>query len=125
MALDEAMRHRIHGRLEELLGTDEAAALMAELSSQDRLLTRIDRLETKLDSVEQRLDAKIDGVEERLDAKIDHVHTMLVLQIKESTANVASELRTEMNSMMRMTLQWMTGSILAAGSLGIAAGRLL
>ena len=28
MALDEAMRHRIHGRLEELLGHDEAAALL-------------------------------------------------------------------------------------------------
>ena len=85
MALDEAMRHRIHGRLEELLGTDEAAALMSALPSEDRLAQRIDRLGEQLvqriDGVEQRLDTKIDGVEQRLEAKIDGVEQRLEAKI--------------------------------------------
>jgi len=45
----------------------------------------INRLDHKIDMVEQRLDAKINGVEHRLDAKINaveqklHKHTMFLL----------------------------------------------
>ncbi len=39
------------------------------------------RLDTKIDDVYQRLDAKINGVEQRLDAKIDEVYQRLDAKI--------------------------------------------
>ena len=97
MALDEAMRHRIHGRLEGLLGSDEAAALMSALPAQE-MATRVD---------------------------LEHAIETLGLRLERSMADLASTLRTEMNQQYRWTVQWVVGSLLAAGSLGLAAGRLL
>jgi hypothetical protein len=104
MALDEAMRHRIHGQLEELLGHEEAAALMAELPAQE-LATRADLVMTRTD--------------------IEHTIETLGLKLERSMSDLASTLRTEMNQQYRWTVQWVVGSLLAAGSLGIAAGNLL
>ena len=97
MALDEAMRHRIHGRLEELLGHDEAAALMATLPPSD--------VATKDD--------------------LAHLREVLELHISTTVANAVGALRAEMNHQYRWTLQWLVGSMLAAGSLGVTAGALL
>lgn len=91
MAIDEAMRHRIHERLEELLGSEEATAVMGAL----------------------------------IDSDLDHTREMLMLQIEKSAADLGSTLRAEMNQLYRFTFQWTVGSMLAAGSLGLAAGRLL
>ena len=85
MAIDEGMRHRIHSRLEELMSSEEAAAIMSALTDVDRL----------------------------------------TLQIEKSMADLASTLRIEMNQQYRWTVQWVVGSLLASGSLGLAAGRLL
>lgn len=93
MAIDEAMRHRIHGKLEALLGSDEAAALMSGLPG--------DELATKQD--------------------LDHTRALLTLQMDRSIAELASTLRAEMNQLYR----WTVGSMFAAVSLGLAAGRLL
>jgi hypothetical protein len=97
MALDEAMRHRIHGRLEALLGSEEAAALMGELPAHE--------MATKSD--------------------LEHAVENLGLRFERSMADLASTLRIEMNQQYRWTVQWVVGSLLAAGSLGLAAGRLL
>ena len=96
MAIDDAMRHRIHDRLEHLLGTDEAAALMAALPPTE--------VATKSD--------------------LEHLREVLTLEIKTATADLGSSLRAEMNQQYRFMLQWVTGAMLAAGSLGLAAGRL-
>lgn len=102
MAIDEAMRYRIHERLEALLGHEEAAAVMGSLMDTD--------LEARLD---------------RLEHNLDHTREMVMLEISRSTAELGSALRTEMSTQMRFVMQWTVGSILAAGSLGVAAGRLL
>jgi hypothetical protein len=97
MAIDEAMRHRIHDRLEALLGAEEAAALMAALPT--------DEVATKSD--------------------LEHLRELLTMEIARSSSDLASTLRAEMNSQFRFMLQWLTGTIIAVGSLGIAAGHLL
>ena len=96
MAIDEAMRHRIHGRLDELLGHEEAAAIMGALTDMDRL-----------------------------EESLAHTREMLMLHTTATVTEAVGTLRAEMNAMMRMTLQWMVASMLAAASLGLAAGRLL
>lgn len=97
MELDEAMRYRIHGRFEQLLGTEEAAALMAALPAQE--------MATKAD--------------------LDHLREVLMLHTSTTVAELGSALRVEMAAQMRTVMQWTVGSMLAAGSLGLAAGRLL
>jgi hypothetical protein len=47
--MDEAMRHRIHGRLEAQLGSEEAAAVMTPLTQATTIDDRFDRLEDKID----------------------------------------------------------------------------
>ena len=47
--IDEGMRHRLYGRLADVLGADEAAALMSALP-QTELATKAD-----LDGLEMRL----------------------------------------------------------------------
>lgn len=132
MALDEAMRLRIHGKLEELLGHDEAAALMNELRP-DELATKhdvglvrqdVELLKHDVDVVKQDVQVVKHDVD-LLRVELGHVEERLTQQIDIATGRLGNGLRTEMNSMMRMTTQWIVGSMLAAGSLGIAAGRLL
>lgn len=96
MAIDEAMRHRIHDQLEHLLGADEAAALMAALPPGE--------VATKDD--------------------LDHLREVLMLHTSSTVAEAVGTLRAEMNQQYRFMLQWVTGAMLAAGSLGLAAGRL-
>lgn len=96
MELDEAMRHRIHDRLEHVLGTEEAAALMAALPPSE--------VATKDD--------------------LEHLREVLMLHTSATVAELGSSLRAEMNQQYRFMLQWVTGAMLAAGSLGLAAGRL-
>ena len=104
MAIDEAMRHRIHDRLGELLGTEEAAAFMSSALLPEELATKVDV--------------------QLLRADVDHVREVLSLEIRTATADLGSTLRAEMNQQYRFMLQWVTGAMLAAGSLGLAAGRL-
>jgi hypothetical protein len=105
MAIDEAMRHRIHERLGELLGPEEAAAFMTSALPPEELATKVDIQLVRAD--------------------LDHLREMLTLEIKRSTTDLGSALRAEMNQQYRFMLQWVTGAMLAAGSLGLAAGRLL
>ena len=66
MAIDEAMRHRIHGRLGELLGHDEAAALMSALPLDDRLDRWGDRLSAQMPAMDERLTRQMTAMDERL-----------------------------------------------------------
>ena len=104
MAIDEAMRHRIHDRLNELLGADEAAAFMSSALPPEELATKLDVQLVRAD--------------------VEHLREVLSLEIRTATADLGSTLRAEMNQQYRFMLQWVTGAMLAAGSLGLAAGRL-
>lgn len=83
MAMTEPARHQLQQRLEEVLGPDEAATLMAhllpftwsELATKDDLARQTERLEGrldhKIDNAVTRLDHKIDTAVNRLDHRID------------------------------------------------------
>jgi flagellin-specific chaperone FliS len=92
MAIDEGMRHRIHGRFEELLGSEEAAALMGTLSQTDRF-----------------------------DEVMRHISTTTA-ELRDSLKN---EMKAEFHAELNQLYRWTVGSILAAASLGVAAGALL
>jgi hypothetical protein len=62
---------------------------------------------------------------EHLRADLEHLREVLMLHTSTTVAELGSTLRAEMNQQYRFMLQWVTGAMLAAGSLGLAAGRLL
>jgi cytochrome b len=63
MTVDEQSRHRLYGRLQEVLGQEEATTLMehlpaggvGQLATKDDLRAVKDDLEHKIDAAEQRL----------------------------------------------------------------------
>lgn len=76
MAIDEAMRFRIHGRFEELLGADEAAALMSVLPLEE-MATRAD----------------LHRLEERIDRRFDALTTTIELAVERARAETSREAR--------------------------------
>jgi hypothetical protein len=55
MAIDEAMRHRIHGKLEALLGSDEAAAVMSAITEADGTRESIGRVEAQVSELRSEI----------------------------------------------------------------------
>ena len=77
----------------------------------------VDRLESRMDRLEQRLDSKIDGVEQRLDGKIDAVSQILGGRIDRLDDKIdASLLRVE-NTMWRVGLAILGGGLAIGGVL--------
>ena len=94
MTVDERARHRLHRRLEEVLGTEEAGTLMAQLPpvpSQD--------LATKQDLEILRLATRQD------------------LEI------LRHELTAAIERAARRLVMWTSSMVLATGALAFAAGR--
>ena len=73
MAIDERARHRLHRKLEEILGPEEAAVLMrhlppvgwADVATKHDLDHLREMLTMKIESVETRLETRIDSLENR------------------------------------------------------------
>ena len=80
MAVDE--RARLHRKLEEVLGPDEARTLMSELGS--RGVTRED-LREELRGSESRMDAKLQLLEARMDAKLATLETRMLERMNDQT----------------------------------------
>ena len=57
------------------------------------LNTKIDSVEKKIDSVEQKLNAKIDSVEQKLNDKIDNVHISFNQKLEEVAKNSREEIK--------------------------------
>jgi len=95
MAVDEAARHRLHTKLEEILGTEEAAALMTYLPP------------VGWADVARKRD--LDVLAEKIDLKTDQIR---------------SELRSEMERLARRLVMWMSSMIVAAVGLAFVVGRL-
>lgn len=57
------------------------------------LNTKIDSVEKKIDSVEQKLNAKIDSVEQKLNAKIDNVQISFNQKLEEVAKNSREEIK--------------------------------
>jgi ribosomal protein L9 len=111
MSTAEQERHDLHGKLEAVLGRDEAATLMSYLppvgwadvaTKHDlaRFEDRFDRLEDRFD----RLECRVDRLEERM-------------------ARELGTLRTEIAVQGRMFMLTTAASILTTASLAFAAAR--
>jgi hypothetical protein len=94
MTVDERAQHRLYRKLEEILGTEEAGTLMAQLPP-----TGYTDLATKNDlaALEERLILRMESLEHRLTA--------------------------QMNKLARQLVMWTSGMVLATGGLAFAAGR--
>lgn len=111
MAIDESSRHQLHVRLEEVLGSDEAAVLMEHLPpiGWADVATKHD-----LEQVEARLVARFDGRFDAAEARLDTTkHEIL--------ANV----RADLNGQMRTIMLAMSTTIVAVGGLAFAAAGLV
>lgn len=74
MAIDERARHELHRKLEEILGAEEAATLMAHLppvgwadvATKHDLAQLREYIDLRFQSMEDRFDGKLDKLEGRL-----------------------------------------------------------
>jgi len=75
MAIDERDRHRLHQRLDDVLGVAEAATLMSHLppvgwldvTTNQQLSALEGRMDARFKSLEGRMDARFETVDARLD----------------------------------------------------------
>jgi hypothetical protein len=133
------MRHHLYTRLKEVLGEEDARALMEHLppvgwadvatkrdldawaiATKNDLETVAERLDAKISLFASRLDAKIDAVEDRLNAKIDLFASRLDAKVDAVEARLTTLLHTELRA---QTWRFLTGLIAFAGVL-VAAVRL-
>lgn len=106
MVVDDRARHGLHTRLVDVLGDDDAARLMAHLPpvgwADVARRDDIDRLERRIDALDQRLDVKLEALEHRLLATV----------------------RADMNAQMKTFVVASLGSSITTASLVFAAVRL-
>lgn len=100
MAINEQSRHKLHGRLEQVLGADEAATLMEHLPPMGwaDVATKRD-----LDLAKRDLDLRMDVLEQRL----------------------LAQFRAELIHQTRTMALAMSTSVVAVGGLAFAAARLV
>ncbi len=120
MAIDEATRHRVFGRIEEVLGEEVAATLMSHMppinwadiaTKQDLVLLKqdLDVFRRDLENVEQRLDGKLGNLDDKID----------VLEIR-----LKAEMDSRFARQTRTLVVASTGQMIAFAGLLFAAVRL-
>jgi hypothetical protein len=114
MPRDPQSRDELHRRLAESIGPEAAATLMEALPPHpwDELASRSDVGELRRDF--ERLDTKIDRVEERFTARLETTEHKLM-----------AAFRLELASSTRAIIFSQIGVVLSTGTLVIAAARLL
>jgi len=114
MAIDERARHELHRKLEEVLGAEEAATLMAHLPPVGwaDVATKHDILLLKQDIAQFReyVDLRFQSMEDRFDGKLDKLEGRLYERLADFAATYA-----------RTTVISVVGSVLSVGGLVFAA----
>lgn len=122
MAVDERSRHKLHARLEQVLGTEEAAVLMEHLPPvgwADVATKRdLDQLavvtKRDLDHLGNAMDLKLEAFRQEFDLKLDALKNELL-----------ATFRSELLHQTRTMMFGMSTSMVAVGGLAFAAARLI
>lgn len=146
MVIDEGARHRLHERLDEVLGRDEATILMAYLppvgwadvatkhdvavvaEQVQALERRFDGLERHFNGLERRFDrfeSRFDGLEARFATKeeLANLEERSTLRLEAAEHRIVGTLRAEMIAQTRTLVFAMLTTLLTAVSLAFAAAR--
>jgi hypothetical protein len=107
MAIDERARHELHRKLEEILGAEEAATLMAHLPPVGWA-----DVSTKHDLAQLReyIDLRFQSMEDRFDGKLDKLEGRLYERMADFAATIT-----------RTTVISVVGSVVSVGGLVFAA----
>lgn len=81
MAIDERDRHRLHQRLDDVLGFAEAATLMAHLppvgwldvTTNQQLSAFSERMDVRFEALEARFDSRFEALEARFDSRFEAI----------------------------------------------------
>ncbi len=126
MAVDEGSRHKLHTRLEEVLGTEEAAVLMEHLPpvgwadvatkrDLDQLAVATKRdLDQQTIAIQRELHLTVDAVKQEFDLKLDGLKQELL-----------ATFRSELLHQTRTMMFGLSTSVVAVGGVAIAAARLI
>jgi|GEM_PF-250715 predicted nuclease with TOPRIM domain len=141
MSVDERALLALHRRLDDVLGTDEAATLMSQLplTPATELLTkedgrrfdarfteidhRFDRVEERLDRVEERLD-RVEVRLDRLEDRMDRFETRMMAKLSEEFAHLDDRVDSAISKAMRQTVVGTIGVILATAATVLTAVQL-
>jgi hypothetical protein len=114
MAVDERARHELHRKLDEILGPQEAATLMAHLPPVGwaDVATKHDIIALKQDlaQLEERMNLRFEAMEDRFDGKLDRLRADLVDRLADFAATFT---RTTVISVVGSLLT-LTGIVFAA-----------
>ena len=132
MAIDERSRHTLHARLEEILGSDEAATLMEHLPPvgwADVATKRdLDALQvaTKrdMDALQVATKRDLDAQHGSLRASIDALGTQLRTEMELMEQRIKVDVRTQTLSTERHFVTWLLGANLTLAGLAFAAAKL-
>jgi hypothetical protein len=131
MAINEASRHALHGRLDEVLGPDNANTLMEHLppvgwadvatkhdlqALEGRVDLRFDKVDLRFDGIDRRLDAmdgRFDALEGRFEDRLEYFRTSMSLELHQTLL-----------SHLRIVMFGMISSVVAVGGLVVAAVKL-
>ena len=131
MAIDERDRHRLHQRLDDVLGIDEAATLMAHLppvgwldvTTNQQLSALGERMDARFETMETRFNARFEGVDARfegVDARFEIVDAKIDVLRHEFGEQLALGLRDQ----LRVLVFTFVACMLTFASVVIAAVKL-
>ncbi len=127
MAVGEQARHALYGRLEQMLGAEDATTLMSYLPPTGWADVAVKR---DLDALEERLNLRFAAVDERLDlrfAAVDERFRTLELRIDLTEQRLLAAFRGELNaavtSQTRTMLYTMAGTVVSLGGMALALAR--
>ncbi|KAA0234081.1 MAG: hypothetical protein EDR02_11290 [Actinobacteria bacterium] len=141
MPVDEARRHALYTKLEQVLGADQAERFMqltpptewTQLATHDdlanletRLGARIDGLEAHVENMRVGLEARIENVQVGLESRIENVRVGLEARMDGLETDLrASEARLidELHRLLRLQTIWFIGAIFTLAALILTAAK--
>ncbi len=124
MAIDERDRHRLHQRLDDVLGANEAATLMAHLPPVGwaEVATKHDlaALSREVDSQFRGVDQRFDALEARMDSRFEAVDARVEALGHQLTTSLSDRLQEQ----LRVTMFAFVGCLATFSAVMVAAIRI-